>query len=180
MKLGEFIEKFSHNNMIRLHYKIEGGYECVLKDHNEVSMDWEILKGESKNRHYVDNEVIKLVAILYTSGPYSEAINIVIEKLEDQPFVEDQGLDESENTTSNKNGAINGYHNDSFLFGLEDAIEQIGDEYDCCKLQFEGQEEKLKSIKMAFSRAISLIEDRMIQHHSKIKMNHFVDEFIKL
>ena len=89
MKLGEFIEKFSHNNMIRLHYKTEDGYQCVLEDHNEVSMDWEILKGKSKNRHYVNNEVVKLIGILYTSGPYPEAINIVIEKLENQPFIEE-------------------------------------------------------------------------------------------
>lgn len=89
MKLGEFIEKFSHNNMIRLHYKTEEGYQCVLEDHNEVSMDWEVLKGKSKNRHYINNEVIKLIGILYTSGPYPEAINIVIEKLENQPFIEE-------------------------------------------------------------------------------------------
>ena len=89
MKLKEFIENFSHNNMIRLHYLAEGGFECVLKDHNKVSMDWEILKGKSENRHYLNNEVIKLVGILYTSGHYPEAINIVIEKLEDQPFIEE-------------------------------------------------------------------------------------------
>ena len=89
MKLGEFIEKFSHNNMIRLHYKTEEGYQCVLEDHNEVSMDWEVLKGKSKNRHYINNEVIKLIGILYTSGNYPEAINIVIEKLENQPQVEE-------------------------------------------------------------------------------------------
>lgn len=29
MKLGEFIEKFSHNNMIRLLYKCKGGHEVV-------------------------------------------------------------------------------------------------------------------------------------------------------
>jgi len=80
-----------------------------------------------------------------------------------------------------KQGAvISGYHNDSFLLGLKDAIEQISDEYDCCKLQFEGQDEKLNTIKMAFSRAIGLIEDRMIQHNSKIKVNQFVDEFNRL
>jgi hypothetical protein len=70
--------------------------------------------------------------------------------------------------------------NDSFLLGLEDAIEQIIDEYECCKMQFEEQEEKLNIIKMAFSRAIGLIEDRMIQHNSKIKMNQFVNEFNRL
>ena len=89
MKLGEFIEKFRHNNMIRLHYKTKEGYECVLNDHNEVSMDWEVLKGKSKNRHYINNEVVKLVSILYTSGHYPEAINIVIEKLDNQPQLED-------------------------------------------------------------------------------------------
>ena len=87
--LGEFIKQFSHNNMIRLHYKTKEGYECVLNDHNEVSMDWEVLKGKSKNRHYINNEVVKLVSILYTSGHYPEAINIVIEKLDNQPFIEE-------------------------------------------------------------------------------------------
>jgi hypothetical protein len=89
MKLGEFIKQFSHNNLVRLHYKTDEGYECVLKDHNEVSMDWEVLKGKSKNRHYINNEVVKLVSILYTSGHYTEAINIVIEKLDNQPFIEE-------------------------------------------------------------------------------------------
>ena len=89
MMLGEFIKQFSHNNMIRLHYKTKEGYECVLNDHNEVSMDWEVLKGKSKNRHYINNEVVKLVSILYTSGHYPEAINIVIEKLDNQPFIEE-------------------------------------------------------------------------------------------
>ena len=89
MMLGEFIKQFSHNNMIRLHYNTKEGYECVLNDHNEVSMDWEVLKGKSKNRHYINNEVVKLVSILYTSGHYPEAINIVIEKLDNQPFIEE-------------------------------------------------------------------------------------------
>ncbi len=89
MKLGEFIKQFSHNNMIRLHYKSEDGYECVLGDHDKVSMDWEILKGQSENRHYINNEVIKLIGILYTSGPYTDAINIVIEKLENQTHLEE-------------------------------------------------------------------------------------------
>ena len=51
MMLGEFIKQFSHNNMVRLHYNTKEGYECVLNDHNEVSMDWEVFKGKSKNRH---------------------------------------------------------------------------------------------------------------------------------
>ena len=89
MKLGEFLEKFSHNNLIRLHYKIKGGHQRVLESDNDVSMDWEVNKGKGKNRHYINNEVLGLVAILYMHGSYTEAINIVIEKLDNQPFVEE-------------------------------------------------------------------------------------------
>lgn len=88
MKLGEFIEKFSHNNLIRLVYKHKGGHEIVLEEWNDVSMDHEILKGKGKNRHYINNEVLGLASIL-CDGHYSEAINIVIEKLDNQPFIEE-------------------------------------------------------------------------------------------
>lgn len=86
MKLGEFIKNFSHNNLVRLVYKHEGGHETVLEDWNAVSMDHEILRGKSKNRHYINNEVLGLCSIL-SGGHYSEAINICIERLENQPFV---------------------------------------------------------------------------------------------
>jgi hypothetical protein len=91
MKLGEFIKQFSHNNMIRLHYKIKGGHQCVLEDWNDVSMDHEILKGKGKNRHYINNEVLGLTGIYFQSGHthYPEAINIVIEELENQPMIEE-------------------------------------------------------------------------------------------
>ena len=75
---------------------------------------------------------------------------------------------------------ISGYHNDSYLLGLKDAVKEISDEYEMCQLEFEGQGEKLNIIKMAFSRTIGLIEDRMIQHGSKIKMNQLCDEFNRL
>lgn len=93
MKLGEFIEKFSQNNLIRLVYKNKGGHEIVLETWDDVSMDWEINKGEGKNRHYINNEVIGLASILVTSGHYTEAINIVIERLEKQPFIEEDKRD---------------------------------------------------------------------------------------
>lgn len=91
MKLREFIEKFSHNNMIRLHYKIKGGHQCVLEDWNDVSMDHEILNGKGKNRHYIDNEVLGLTGIYFQSGytRYPDAINIVIEELENQPMIDE-------------------------------------------------------------------------------------------
>jgi hypothetical protein len=91
MKLGEFIKQFSHNNMIRLHYKIKGGHQCVLEDWNDVSMDHEILKGKGKNRHYINNEVLGLTGIYFQTGHthYPEAINIVIEELENQPMVDE-------------------------------------------------------------------------------------------
>ena len=91
MKLGEFIKQFSHNNIVRLHYKIKGGHQCVLEDWNDVSMDHEILNGKGKNRHYINNEVLGLVGIYFQSGHtnYPEAINIAIEELENQPFIEE-------------------------------------------------------------------------------------------
>jgi len=92
MKLGEFIKNFSHNNMVRLHYKEKGINRLVLDDWDDVSMDHEIVNGKGKNRHYVNNEVLGLVGIYFQSGNtnYPDAINIVIEKLENQPFIEEQ------------------------------------------------------------------------------------------
>ena len=92
MKLGEFIEKFSHNNIVRLLYKEKGGHRVVHNDWNDVSMDWEINKGKGKNRHFINNEVLGLASICFHSGSgvhHSEAINIVIEELENQPFIEE-------------------------------------------------------------------------------------------
>ncbi len=92
MKLGEFIKNFSHNNIVRLHYRIKGGSQCVLDDWNDVSMDHEIVNGKGKNRHYINNEVLGMTTILFHPGSgihYPEALNIVIEKLENQPFIEE-------------------------------------------------------------------------------------------
>ena len=91
MKLGEFIKNFSHNNLIRLVYKNQGGHEIVLDTWDDVSMDWEVNKGKGKNRHYVNNEVLGIVGILGAGKHYTEAINIVIERLENQPFIEEAG-----------------------------------------------------------------------------------------
>jgi hypothetical protein len=91
MKLGEFIKNFSHNNMIRLHYKEKGGNILVLDEWDDVSMDHEIVTGKGKNRHYLNNEVLGLVGIYFQSGHthYPDAINIIIEELENQPFIEE-------------------------------------------------------------------------------------------
>jgi hypothetical protein len=90
MKLGEFIEKFSHNNVIRLVYKFKGGHETVLPTWNDVSTDWEVNKQKGKFRHFINNEVLGLAAIYVSGGDsYPEAINIVIERLENQPFLEE-------------------------------------------------------------------------------------------
>ena len=91
MKLGEFIKNFSHNNMIRLHYKEKGGNRIVLDEWDDVSMDHEIVNGKGKNRHYLNNEVLGLVGIYFQSGHthYPDAINIVIEELKNQPFIEE-------------------------------------------------------------------------------------------
>ena len=76
MKLGEFIEAFSHNNIIRLHYIHEGeggGNICVLENFDQVSMDWEVNSGKGYAR-YKNHEVI------CTDSKYPEAINILIER----------------------------------------------------------------------------------------------------
>lgn len=93
MKLGEFIEKFSHNNVIRLLYKdSEGGHRVVLNNWNDVSMDWEVIQSKDKFRHYINNEVLGLATISFMAGDgihHSEALNIVIEKLDPQPQAEE-------------------------------------------------------------------------------------------
>ena len=98
MKLGEFIKNFSHNNVIRLLYKIKGGHELVLNDWNDVSMDHELNNGKGIFRHYIGNEVIGLATISFGAGQgihHSEALNIVIERLDDQPFIEEKISDNS-------------------------------------------------------------------------------------
>lgn len=77
MKLGEFIENFSHNNVIRLVYKIPSGHSTVLKDWNQVCMDWEINKGLGKFKDYINSEVIGIAQISMRNR-YEDAINIII------------------------------------------------------------------------------------------------------
>ena len=90
MKLGEFIEKFSHNNLIRLVYKFKGGHETVMPTWSDVSMDWQVNKQQGKFRHYVNNEVLGIASIYVSGGDtHPEAINIVIEKLDKQPFLDE-------------------------------------------------------------------------------------------
>ena len=92
MTLGEFIKNVSHNNIIRLHFKEGNVKGLVLRDWNDVSMDHEILNGKGKNRHYINNEVVGLASISLRpelGHRYPEAINIVIEPLENQPYIEE-------------------------------------------------------------------------------------------
>lgn len=103
MKLGEFIEKFSHNNVIRLLYKDKGGHRVVLDNWNDTSMDWEVNKVKGKFRHYINNEVLGLTTISFMGGDgihHSEAVNIVIKELDNQPFIEEV-VDEIINCESN-------------------------------------------------------------------------------
>jgi len=89
MKLGEFIKQFvERNTLVRLVYQNKGGHEIVQEEWNDVSMEHEILNGYGKNRHYIDNEVVGVTDIM-TGGAYPEAVNIVIEKLENQPQIKE-------------------------------------------------------------------------------------------
>ena len=91
MKLGEFIKSFSHNNIIHLHYRVKGGHQSVIREGNSTSMDWEVNKKKGPNRHYINNEVVGLLGIYECS----DTINIVIERLENQPFIEEAKEDNS-------------------------------------------------------------------------------------
>ena len=99
MKLGEFIEKFSHNNLIRLVYPIKGGNETVLGSWSEIDMDWKVNKGQGKFRHYINNEVLGLAGILCHDA-YPETINIIIERLENQPMIEEVIFKENNHSES--------------------------------------------------------------------------------
>lgn len=93
MKLGKFIKNFSHNNVIRLLYKNDvGGHEVVLDNWNDTSMDWEVNRQRGIFRHYIDNEVLGLTSVSFSGGDgihHADAINIVIEKLDNQPILEE-------------------------------------------------------------------------------------------
>ena len=81
MILKEFVDNFiNHNSLVRLVYKIPGGNKVVLNTWDEVSMAWEISKGEGKYAPYINHKVLCVASIL-VRGPYSEAINIVIEEI---------------------------------------------------------------------------------------------------
>lgn len=80
MKLKKFIEKFIEaNSLIRLVYKEKGGHKLVLNDLNDVSMEWEVLKGKGKNKNFANHTVLGITDIR-VDGYYTEAINIVIEE----------------------------------------------------------------------------------------------------
>ena len=66
-----------------------GDHHVVLDSWDDVSMDWEVNKQRGKFRHFINNEVIGLATI---SGMkmYPESINIVIEWLEYQPYLEEK------------------------------------------------------------------------------------------
>jgi hypothetical protein len=96
MKLGAFLKEFIEpNSLVRLVYKTDGGHKIVLDSWSSVTMEWEILKGKGENRHYVDNEVLGIASIWMSCNNF-EAINIVIEELKDQPYV-DEIIDEKNN-----------------------------------------------------------------------------------
>jgi hypothetical protein len=81
MTLKEFIDEYiEHNSLVRVLYKNPGGHKTVLNDWDDVAMDWEIVKGEGKYAPYINHKVLCVASIL-VRGPYSEAINIVIEEI---------------------------------------------------------------------------------------------------
>ncbi len=89
MKLGEFIDTFiEHNSLIRVVHKDKSGYLIANKSWEDISMEWEVKKRKGVNRHYINNEVFGIASI-HTGGHYPETINIVIEKLAEQPIIDE-------------------------------------------------------------------------------------------
>jgi hypothetical protein len=81
MTLKDFIHEYvEHNSLVRVLYKNPGGHKTVLNDWDDVDMDWEIVKGEGKYAPYINHKVLCVTSIS-VRGPYSEAINIVIEEI---------------------------------------------------------------------------------------------------
>lgn len=73
MELKEFIENFvARNTLVRFWTKIKGGHELV-GDKGSLQMEWEAKKSKLATR-----KVLGVTDIL-VPGPYSEAVNIVIE-----------------------------------------------------------------------------------------------------
>jgi len=82
MTLKEFIDEYiERNSMVRILYKDKpGSYRIILNDWDEVCMEWEIIKGKGKYAPYINHKVLGIASIS-VRGPYSEAINIVIEEI---------------------------------------------------------------------------------------------------
>ena len=81
MTLKEFIDEYiQHNSLVRVLYKHQGGHKLVLNDWNEVDMDHQIIKGKGKYAPYINHKVLGVISISIR-GPYSEAVNIVIEEI---------------------------------------------------------------------------------------------------
>lgn len=79
MTLIQFVSNFiHHNSMVRLVYKIKGGYEVVSLTWNDVCMGHEIVNGKGIYADFLDVNVINVCSI-FVRGNFVEAINIVIE-----------------------------------------------------------------------------------------------------
>lgn len=77
MTLKEFIEKFvCKNTLIRLWTEHKGGHKMIHCGDEEVSMEWQTLKGESFQSAFLDREVIGVKDILCET--HIDAVNIVI------------------------------------------------------------------------------------------------------
>lgn len=76
--LKDFIEKFvGKNTLIRLWHKCEVGHKPI--DGDNCKMEWEISKGQ-----FANCEVLYVKDIISIGSPHMEAVNIVIEKPQDQ------------------------------------------------------------------------------------------------
>ena len=82
MRVKEFVSLWSHNNLVRLVYRVPGGHKLVLAEWTQVDMDWNIAKESGIFAAWSNHQVIGLASIGVPNNLYPEAINIIIENLE--------------------------------------------------------------------------------------------------
>ena len=102
MILKDFVKNFIRpNTLIRLlYYYKDGDHKIVLNDWDDISLEWEIVKEKGHYKNYVNNEVIGITDLYIVKGHYKEAINILIEEIENQTYI-DETINENVNHSGN-------------------------------------------------------------------------------
>ena len=131
-------------------------------------MEWEILKGRSENRHYINNEVLGIVCITGMKRN-SDAINIVIEKLENQPLIpliEDDTTKKNSENIGSLGDKLEVENKPELVFFQSEAIGVVKSGVD---------EQKEKETQNSLTLDCYWIDDKWIQPPVRIKHGDLVE-----